>query len=375
MNIGVDIKCLAKGRTGVAVYLRNSLDWLQRIDTANSYILFEPVCSGYPLHNPRWKTVRIPGARIPGTLWTHYVLAPRLARHGVEVFWEPEQLAPLKVPAGVKRVITIHDLTCKHYPWALNAFNRLMHTLYFDKSVACADRIVTVSSFVKNELVRMYPAVSEKTTAIPNGCAWDVDTAAETAPRADFLLYVGTVEPRKNLLNLVKALEILSRSHRMDTTLKIAGPAGWKSRRLFRHIAHSAIRDRIHFAGYQSAESVRQLYRACRMFVFPSLYEGFGLPVLEALASGCIVVTSRGTVMQETLGECAVYFDPRSPEDIAAKIRAVLCGEIDTAALLTNRRRILAHYSWEKSARALMGVFNGLQPLFISSRCSPLYTP
>ncbi|HEV2765421.1 MAG TPA: glycosyltransferase family 1 protein, partial [Pyrinomonadaceae bacterium] len=175
----------------------------------------------------------------------------------------------------------------------------------------------------------------------------------------DFLLAVGTIEPRKNLLALVLAFEELVRRRAGDTRLRlvIAGPRGWLSRDLLARAEHWVVKDRIRFTGYVSDEDLRALYTSCRAFVYPSLYEGFGLPPLEAMACGAPVVASRIAALAETTGKAALLVPPSDVGALAEAVGRVL-DDAELAARLS--RAGLAHaagYTWERAARETLEVY------------------
>jgi len=167
---------------------------------------------------------------------------------------------------------------------------------------------------------------------------------------------VGNLEPRKNLHNLLIALEHLDEAG-IKARLRLVGPHGWRNRSVLELIRSDRLRERVEVVGYVSDEDLRNEYRRCRAFVYPSVYEGFGIPVLEALAESCMVVTSRGTVMQEVAGPAAAYFDPHDPSDIAASLAQLYSPKFDVNTYLQHAKAVLALYSWEQSALRQLDAF------------------
>ena len=356
MNIGIDIKAFKNGATGIARYLRNMMDHLQRLDSVNNYYLFECTSSGYVVTSPLWKKVLIPW-KLPGIFWQQCILPPVLKRHSITVLWAPEQICPVLYRGTI--LTTVHDLTALRYPHSCQRSNYLIQKYLFPRTIERSALLMPVSDFVGRELVACYPERirPERLKTVSNGSP-DWETRHEPASRADppFLFFAGNREPRKNLLRLVEALELL---HGRGTTvaLHLAGPPGWKNHAVDRRIADGPLRDSITCLGYLSEEELREQYRRCSAVVYPSVYEGFGLPVLEAFRMGARVITSRGTVMEEIAGAAARYFDPFDSNDIARAIEETLSLAPPGKEEYRLFEEVLDKYSWEKSALLLLEAF------------------
>ncbi|MCA1593941.1 MAG: glycosyltransferase family 4 protein [Acidobacteria bacterium] len=175
---------------------------------------------------------------------------------------------------------------------------------------------------------------------------------------ANFVLAVGTIEPRKNLSTLVRAFaEVVRHSPRTDLQLVIAGHKGWLSDALFAELKGSGVESRVVCTGYVSDEDLRALYSSCRLFVYPSIYEGFGLPPLEAMACGAPVVASRIPSLSETTGGAARLFDPQNVDELARIIIELTQDEQPRAQLTSAGRRHAAQFSWERTAKMTLEVY------------------
>ena len=174
---------------------------------------------------------------------------------------------------------------------------------------------------------------------------------------AEFILFVGTVEPRKNLLTLVRAFDELLRHTDARPQLVIAGQKGWLTEELFALVEQSGLKERILFTGYVSDEDLRALYSACRVCVYPSLYEGFGLPPLEAMACGAPVITSRIPVIMETVGAAARLIDPKSVPALAQSLSEVLQNEGERRRLSRAGLEQAAQFTWERTASLTLDVY------------------
>ena len=185
-----------------------------------------------------------------------------------------------------------------------------------------------------------------------------VETRRRLKIEDEFILFVGTIEPRKNLLTLVRAFEEIIRSTHFRPQLVIAGKKGWLTEELFSNIRKHGLEDRLRFTGYLPDEELRALYSACRAFVYPSIYEGFGLPPLEAMACGAPVITSRIPTLIETVGmEAARLVPPTDVHALARNIVELLSDENERQRLSSAGQRRASQFSWEKTARETLEVY------------------
>jgi glycosyltransferase involved in cell wall biosynthesis len=362
MRIGVDIKAFKNGATGITRYLRSILDELQKLDCTNEYVLFSCAPSDYVLSNSRWKKVITPW-RLPGILWQQLLLPGLLIKNRIDVLWAPEQICPVYCPRSIRVVTTIHDLTAQHFPGTAEWSVRLIHSGLTAAVLRRSNCIIAVSDFIRKDLIDYFhnAVTTGKIVAVSNGLPenWAPPKSYRATDRKDFLFFAGNMEPRKNLERLVKALELLHEKDGLTLPLHLAGPAGWKNHSLQALIDKSPIKKSIRHLGYLSEEELIQQYLTCKALVYPSLYEGFGLPVLEALSLDCLVLTSAGTVMEEIAGEAAIYFDANDVRSIAGSIKMISELPFDRNRFLKNRLVILKTYSWKKASLSLMDIFNG----------------
>lgn len=262
-------------------------------------------------------------------------------------------------------VLTIHDLSLLLFPQTHE--ERLVRRArrVLPLMVRKATAIITPSETVKGEVCEHLGVNGDKVFAIPEAaraCFYPAPPS-ETEPvrqrlgiQPEFILFVGTIEPRKNLLALARAFEQIAKTH-ARTQLVIAGQKGWLSDDLMAYLEESEIRDRVLFTGHLSDDDLRALYSSCRVFVYPSLYEGFGLPLLEAMACGAPVVTSNVGSIVETVGNAARLISPTDSDDLAQAITALLDDarerEHRSSAGIKHARK----FSWEKTAAATWEVY------------------
>jgi glycosyltransferase involved in cell wall biosynthesis len=318
MRVGLDVSPLDQTRAGTARYV-TSLDGLAGVEL----VRFAQHGRG------RVATVYRDAAWYP-------LVLPRLAgRAQVDVLHCPTFRAPLgRLPCPL--VVTVHDLAVLRHPETFNQWTRRYSRYCVPRVVQAARVVIAVSEFTKRELVELLGVHAEKIRVVPNGVAADVFTPDGPAADGEYVLAVGTLEPRKNL----QRVEVAAR--RLGLELRVAGQPGWGA---------------VQAAGWLgrvSDEELAALYRGARCVVYASLYEGFGLPIVEAMACGTPVVTSRGGATEETAGGAAVLVDPHDVAAIAGGIEEAAARRDELRRLGLERVREL---TWEAAARATVEVY------------------
>ena len=370
MRIGLDGLPLTAPKTGVGHYTFELARELARLETASQFAFVYP--STYPLMTALGDVVlpsnlKLERVRV-GPLGRHWwsVGLPRyIRRNQVELFHGTNYDVPLWRKCAT--VLTIHDLSLLLHPEThpRRSVNRSRRRL--PAMVRTADAIITPTESVRRELCEHLNVAPEKVFAIPEAardCFRPMDLAETEAVRHrfgvrdEFLLAVGTIEPRKNLAVLVSAFEeVLRVQPESSLQLVIAGGAGWLSGPLFEAIKRSPVRERILLTDYLQDDDLRALYASCRAFIYPSIYEGFGLPPLEAMACGAPVIVSRIPALTETTGDAAWHFDPEDASELADKIIRLLGDENARRNLSLAGRRRAAEFSWAKTAQLTWDVY------------------
>lgn len=356
MKVGIDITSFHNGNSGIQIYIRNILSELQNCDKTNHYFLFERYASGYRAENPLWKVITWKAPKFPfsQTIWFNVIFPLLLKKNKVEVVWSPDYFCPYFLPKKTKIILTIYDCTYFRFPETMDKSLLRTYNLFLRKSIKKAETIMTISGFTAKELTAVAsPAAGKRIVIVPCGKPeWRLPEPYEPQRRQEFLFFAGNFEPRKNILNLIKAMEILHNKS-AKVSLHIAGQKGWRNEEIFHYISNSRIKENVVFLGYISEQQLIEQYCTCKALVFPSLYEGFGMPVLESLSLDCLVLTSKGTVMQEICGESALYFDPHDPADIARAIEMVFRNDFDRNIYLQHRQMVLDQYDWKTSAEKI----------------------
>lgn len=326
---------------GISRYIYNLLEGLARQPGDDHYTVFvsrneaaaaaESPLGGTPqlrLVPVSWPTSR-PPQRIA---WEQLALPEALQSRKIDVFHAPANVLPSRIPCA--SVLTVHDLAFYRYPQFFRPTRRLYQRWFVRSSVGRATRIVAVSESTKHDLEESLSAPTERIDVIYPGIAPDFQPirdkerlaafrAAHSLPER-YLLFLGTLEPRKNLIGLVEAYALLRQQHEDTPILVLAGAKGWYYEELFERVKALNVQDSITFAGYVAREEQPLWYSGAEAFVYPSLYEGFGIPVVEALACGVPTVTSNVSSLPEAAGTLALTVDPTDRSAMAQAMRHIL---------------------------------------------------
>ena len=261
-----------------------------------------------------------------------------------------------------KAIAVVYDMTYLRYPETMNESNlrRIHRDIAY--SVARSDRIVTISQFSKREIHELLQVPSEKIEVVYSAPSVTAETAdfqmvqQRLGIRRPYLLYVGTIEPRKNLIRLIQAFNRLKKEVGIPHQLVLAGGGGWKTEEIHRAAETTPFADEIRFTGYLSSGEKNTLYQNADAMVFPSLYEGFGMPPLEAMLFGCPVICADAASLPEIAGTAAELVDPLDVQGIAQGIWRVLSDSGRRAALVEQGRQQAVRFSWDRSAEKMIKI-------------------
>ncbi len=372
MRIGLDGIPLTALRTGVGHYTLELACALARVAPESS---FEVV---YPSNLPPATTELDASIPLPANLEIKRILVGPLGRHwwstGLPRYVRSNRIdlfhgTNYDVPPWRQcaTVLTIHDLSLLIHPETHEKRRVSRSRLRLPLMARAANAVIVPTESVRGEVCEHLGLSGEKVFAVPEAareCFAPMELAATVDVRRrlgigdDFLLTVGTIEPRKNLQTLVSAFEEIAGGHSQTTLqLVIAGSRGWLSEPLFDALKKSPIRNRIVLTEYLNDEALRALYSSCRAFVYPSIYEGFGLPPLEAMACGAPVVTSRIPALEETTGGAAILVEPRNVQELAGAIARLLDSNDLRSTLFALGRSRAAEFTWERTARLTLDVY------------------
>lgn len=295
--------------------------------------------------------------------WTQTCFAFDLWKQRADRLWMPIQSLPLVRRRDMKTVVTIHDLAFLYFPDHFPFRDRLKLRVFADWAIQRSDRIIAISHNTKQDILRFYPKTpSDKIRVIHHG--FDTDFAKGHLPDSGvaeplpieaepkkYLLYVGALQPRKNLPTLIRAYGELRRRGRDDIKLVLAGERAWLWNDIFEEAKKSAYASDILFPGKLPFAQVQTLMCNASLFVYPSLYEGFGLPVLEGFASDVPVVCSNNSSLPEVGGEAATYFPANDPISLADTMSRLLDDSQLRERSIAAGREQLKKFSWDECAR------------------------
>lgn len=288
---------------------------------------------------------------------------------GCDIFWSPHYNVPLLPIRARTRVVTIHDVYHLAYKCQLRPLEKIYASLVLPLAIRLSAGVITVSQFSKTEILSYTHVAAQKVTVIPNGVAAErfrhAQADLELLRRyglTEYVLFVGNVKPHKNITGLLKAMGYIRRDYPGlkllvvgKRTQFITGVAG-----LDKLIDELDLADQVVFSDYVNDADLCALYAGARMLVFPSFYEGFGLPPLEAMAAGTPVVASRAASIPEVCGDAAWYVDPHNPQDIAQGIMRILQDAALRDELIRKGRLRVDTFSWQTSAQRHMRLFESL---------------
>jgi glycosyltransferase involved in cell wall biosynthesis len=366
MRIAFDGTTLTAGRTGVGYYTEHLLQHLAReVERAGDELV---VISNKPIDTtrPLPKHVRVYGERqFPLRIGWMQLLASRVLRDlQPDVAHFTNGMIPPASP--VPTVVTVHDMSLRLHPRCHPIRRLIINRPLIAVAIRTASAIVTVSESARRDLLQLHPTDPDRVSVVHEAAApgfapvldrarLDAIARRYSLPKR-FLLYVGTIEPRKNLLRLMQAFAS-ARRQGMRHELVCVGAYGWSSRDLSASIDRLRIRDVVHFTGYVPADDLPSIYNLAEMFAFPSIYEGFGLPVIEAMACGTPVITSNTSSLGEIASGAAETVDPYSVDAIAAAMLRLAHDESWRAELRTRGLARARRFSWARTAREMLTVY------------------
>ena len=373
MNIGIDIRPLMTApRTGVGEYAFGLLDAIFNIDRENQYFLFYNSSRDVSANIPKWDfpNVKIIGSHIPNKFFNSSLALfgrPRLDREcgaqKIDVWFSPN-LNFTALTDGVKYILTIHDLSFDFFPEFSTCKQYFWHKAVRPKpQCQRANLIITPSENTRRDIIDYYKISPEKIIVIYPGVHTPkihVDIKNKYNLPDKYILFLGTIEPRKNIIGLIEAFENLRAKYPIMAHLVIAGASGWKNKEIFARAKASNVADKIHFINFVAPEDKAALYACAEIFVYPSFYEGFGFPILEAMAAGTPVISSNRSSLPEIAGSAAYLIDPARPEQLTLAMNELINKPSLRAWHVQKGLEQAKKYSWEKAAREWLNTLKSL---------------
>ena len=362
MRFSVDAHAIGCRLTGNEVYIRNLLQEFARLDDGNELIAYisKPAAEQDLPERVRKRRVSMnPYKRLGWDL-------PRSLQRDRPDLLHVQYTGPLF--SAVPLVVSVHDVSYLEFPEYFTRFRSVQLSLTVKRTLERAARVLTPSEFSRRAILNHYKVHEEKVIVVPNAVSSRFRPIEREVARSlvqrkfgihkPFVLTVGDLQPRKNHLGLLQAFEdALAAEPKLPHDLVFVGKETWYSGELRRAIERSGIRDRVHLTGFVDDADLVQFYCASDLFVFPSFYEGFGLPILEAMACGRAVACSRLTAMPEVANAAGILFDPGSKPEVTRAILDVLLDPELRARLERLGLQRAAAFSWEKSASRTLQVY------------------
>ena len=367
MRIGIDAHFVGVRHGGNEYYFENILTHVARLARGgDEYFAFSYGNAARP---------RLAGERVHclpltrrSVYWQRAVEIPRYSRRlDLDVLHVPFNFLPVH---RCRKIVSIHDLGFLHVPDAYAPLERQRMRWLTRASAVRADHVLTLSEYSKGSIVEAYRLAPERVTVAPaavDGATFRVlDEASVRRERArlgvtfDYVLVVGEIQRRKNLIVLLEALRILRAEARHVLHVVLVGRRGWGAAEVFRAVAERGLGERVHHLEPLDTAGLVALYNGARAFIYPSLFEGFGMPVLEAMSCGCPVICADATSLPEVAGDAALRFDPRRPDELAERMAAALGETALRDALIERGLRNCARFSWERTAALVEAVYHAL---------------
>lgn len=366
MKIGIDVHAAERDGTGNCTYIRNLVKNLVRIDTQNNYVFYvtDIKHSFYQnfteVDNLKIKQlpVKNPLVRIP------FLLARQTYADALDILHVQYNAPPFH---GGKLVTTIHDIGFLFHPKSFSKLQGLRLKVLTRMTAGKSHKILTVSNYSKNDIVRTYNLDPEKVEVVPNGISslFKPNLSQVTIQtvlgkyniRGNYILSVGRLNPRKNLNSLVQAYSDLKRTKQIPHSLVIVGQDDYETRQIMKAVKENDCGQHIILTGFVPDEELPYLYGGADVFVYPSVFEGFGLPVLEAMKCGTPVVTSNTTSLKEVVGDAGRMVDPLDVKDITQAIFQVISNSALKTALIEKGLARAHLFSWEKTAQKTLKIY------------------
>lgn len=402
MKIAIDCADLDHSRIdGTRVYIKHLLNWFGSLDSSSKFFLYHkgeynPLLA--PKEYPNYIERKIPYS----WWWTQTRFAFELRKDKPDVCWMPIQQVPFIGPRKTKYVVTIHDLAFKIFSDQFPASDKRKLNFFADTAIKRADRIIAISDATKKDIVKFYPKVDEKKIFVVHHgfdvklfsrrCAEDeilavlkkhkiieeisdlivknqstIDNpSVDEAGRQSYILYVGAIQPRKNLVTLIKAFENLKNDENngekgfKHLKLVLVGEPSWKAEKTLNYAKNSPHKNDIVLTGKVGFNELRILYQGAKIFVFPSLYEGFGIPILEAFACGVPVVVAGNSSLIEVGGDAVKVFKNRDHNELSGTLQKVLNDSTIREEMIRRGLERAKQFSWKKCAKETLEVLKNV---------------
>lgn len=362
MKIAINALVLCEEKTGISVYAKNLIENLLKMDSQNHYVIFVRKKMAFNNFQPeRHRIVPLYCTKniLMRTILEQIVLPFLLLYFRIDVLHCLSFTAPMI--KFCKYIVTIHDLAYKIFPESIPKVKLFYYNVFFSLCAKRSDKIIAVSKNTKNDIVRFFKIQEKNIQVILLGVHQALAEKKESSIPGlpgEYLLFIGAIEPRKNLLRLVQAYSLLR--DKIQTKLVLAGPKGNAYAEILSEIQKLHLEKDIIFTGYIDDSMLPSLFKKAKIFLFPSLYEGFGLPVLEAMAYGTPVISAKNSSLPEVCQDCAVYVQA---DDVKGISEAILYLLQQPGLRESLKQKGLDHsqkFSWKKTALETLETYNSM---------------
>jgi glycosyltransferase involved in cell wall biosynthesis len=374
MKVAIDVRTVLPNRSGVGNYVLHLTQNLKQVDPDSDYY-FLAFKKNLPLLGPLDEqknpllTIFSHESHPLGDFWEHFILPLRLLKKKIDIFHGPASLIPFRKD-HFKTVVTIHDLVAFLFPETIPLKYGAYMRYLLRHAVKKADKIISVSYHTQEDLIKILKVPKEKIAVIheaPSPIFRPLEPeevrsvlASRYGLRKKYIYHLGNIEPRKNLIKLLEAFTIVGREMGTEYQLVVSGQKGWLIRSLTRFLKTYPMRDQLFFTGYIPHEDLPYFMNGAELFVFPSLYEGFGLPVLEAMRCGTPVISSNQSSIPEIMGSAGVLVDPTNVPMLADKIIELLRNQEEREHLSRLGQAQAACFSWTEVAQKTLQVYRSV---------------
>lgn len=368
MKIGFDAKRLYNNFTGLGNYSRTTIDILMEYVPEHQYYLYSPAVTRNDVTLPYLEAegcrTIVPTGLTKGSLWRSYGMADDLLRNGIDLFHGLSNEIPIGLAKrGIPTVVTIHDVAFHTFKEMYRWHDRMIYHQKWKYACKHADHIIAISESTRRDIIRFFDVHEEKISVVyqpVNKVYYEDNVKIDEDNVSPYLLYVGSVNSRKNLLGIVKAMELLPAD--LQIPLTIVGGGGSYKRRVEQYIAEHHMEHLFRWTTAIDSEHLQQLYANATLLLYPSFYEGFGLPVVEALLSGCPVLTSGTSSLPEAGGPYSLQINPLHIEEISNGIVKILTDDsLRHQMIEEGRKYALKKFHPETLAKQLAGVYGKLK--------------
>lgn len=354
MTIAIDAnEANIKNRVGIGRYAFNVLNGIYRLaKNQNGKIKFNIFLKNSPLNDfPAVSEFWQYRVLKPARLWTQVALPFNLfwEKDKYDLLFSTSHYSPLL--STVKTIISVMDLSYLHFPLLFKKSDLFKLKYLTNLSVKKAAKIITISNFSKSEIIKNYGVLPEKIIVANPGIDFDKFKPDHSVIKSDYILYVGTIQPRKNLNTLLVAFKMLKDLQKLR--LVIVGQKGWLYHDFFKAVKKMGLENKITFTDYATESELISYYQGALCLVLPSLYEGFGIPVVEAMACGCPVVASNTSSLPEIVGKAGLLIDPLSPPSIRDAIDKIYSDNRLRQELILKGQNRSKDFNWEKTGKII----------------------